>query len=445
MSDELESGKPLNPAEEPKEGAPPAAPEPAAEEKAEAPPPPDAAAQPEATAAVPRLACPAVATVGEPTVALFAGEGHAGAVREPPLLAAAGQEAEQAPQEQAEGIAEEQPPPVGEAPAEGKPQEPAPAEAKPPQCYDGLETGLAWFGAEPFEPPIPFGYRPEAAEVEAGPPESAEALEMRLQRVRDRIGTRRKETEAQKRWHQRIPLAALSMVPISIVLIVFVVLKFLAGSLPDPREPLDEKLLEAQPVAEQGNALRRLGVVEASPQGWKVLPGDVVLIDSSDQEVALRFALAGQTTEGPGPEAGAKPSPKLAELLSRGLEVSCQVCVLQREADWQVKLELDESTFLRMGLIVAKDGSRSYDFVGGRVQKEKVQKESETALAGFEAPVKLKYWYDFKLILKDGSVGYICNGKTLAATKLPRSLSTVGLVTSRTKLALRNWRIRPLD
>ncbi|MBM4039413.1 MAG: hypothetical protein FJ290_12950 [Planctomycetes bacterium] len=314
--------------------------------------------------------------------------------------------AEEPPSESAEEPAEEPEPPVEEKP-------PAPPAAPPPAHYDGLESGLAWFGFERFEPPAPVGY--EAPPREAVRPPRELSVEER-RRVHGRAAARRQEVESQKKWHQKIPMGALSMVPILVVLLVVAIIypPWRTGGLPSSKEPLDEGLLTAQPPAEQAEALRQLGVAEALPsRSWVVLPGGVLAMPLAEPNAKVTFALP------------------------RGLaqaEISCDLCILDRVAGaWGATLTVDGGPEIALKAHPEEFGK---DWVAAR--------RADNKLGGPAHEVKLRMWDSVRLVVGAGGTSYYFNGSKLSAEgRPPRTLSKVELTTYNTGLLLRNWRVEP--
>ncbi|HPD13373.1 MAG TPA: hypothetical protein PLE19_00385 [Planctomycetota bacterium] len=305
---------------------------------------------------------------------------------------------------------------------EGPPPEPEPAArpAAPPEMnYDGLESGLAWFGAESFEPPAPVGYAPVAEQAAAPPRElSEQELDQRRRRIHGRFETRRKEVETQKPWYRKIPMGALSMLPILVVLAVVAILypPWGGGStFPASKQPLDEALLTAQPVADPAEALRKLGVQEAMPHTWEVLPGDILRMAATETAAKLVFAI---------PKGLGK------------FEIACDLCFVERDsASWGAALTLDQAVGITLQAHPSKPGR---DYVAGR--------RSGLTLAGHEHVIQPRTWNEVKIVLDEATARYFFNGKALnAAPARPSGLTKVELTTYNTRLMVRNWRIKPIE
>jgi len=342
------------------------------------------------------------------------------------------------PLEGAEETAEQEPPAEGEADTEetaespeeeAPPAEPGPA-AKPrraaSQAYDGLEAGLSWFGAEVFEPPVPAGLAlalPEggALAAEALAPGAAAA---RRQRILSRLDARRKDVASQKRWYQRIPIGAISMLPIVLVLTALMIFYPPWGGLPVAKDALDPKLLTASPVPDQTEVLRQMGVQEAVPNCWRVLPGDVLLMDSPRASAKLVIGLP----------AGLKD-----------FELSCDACVVDREQDWSLWITLDPTTGIGMK---SHPQARGTDYVGGRKRRG-----GEVAMVGYEHSVKPRHWQQLKIVVQGGSARYVFNGKTVgssgelapAAGDGSGGFGKAEVTIFNARVGLRNWTVKPLD
>ncbi len=314
--------------------------------------------------------------------------------------------AEEPPSESAKEPSEEAEPPVQEKPSE-------PPAAPPPAHYDGLESGLAWFGFERFEPPAPVGY--EAPPAEAPRPARELTVEDR-RRIHGRAAARRQEVESQKKWYQKIPMGALSMVPVLVVLLIVAIMypPWRTGGLPSSKEELDPAVLSAQPLADQGEALRQLGVAEALPsRSWRVLPGGILMMTAAESSAKVTFALP------------------------RGLaqaEISCDLCVLDRVAGaWGATLTVDGGPEMTLK---AHPEERGKDWVAGR--------RTDGNLGGPAHEVKPRTWDSVKLVVGAARTSYYFNGAKLSAEGYrPRTLGKVELTTYNTRLLLRNWRVQP--
>ncbi len=333
--------------------------------------------------------------------------------------------AAEAPGAQPAAAAAEEPKPAAEEKAPEAPvpaPEPAPAAPEPAPApaanYDGLESGLSWFGFERFEPPVPVGYEPLPGAAPTPARElSAEELDERRRRIHGRFASRRQEVETQKTWYQKIPMGALSMVPVLIVLLVVAILypPWQSRVFPGSKEPLDEALLSAQPLPNPDEVLRGMGVQEAQPQCWRVLPGGVVTMTGMQTAAKLTFGV-----------------PKNASRL----EVGCDVCLLEREpTNWGVSITLDGSVGLTLRDHPKNPGK---DYVAGRLPGN--------TLVGYQHEIKPRTWNEIKLVVDAAGTRYYFNGTELKATvPRPASLAKVELNTYNTRLLLRNWRIKPLE
>jgi len=339
------------------------------------------------------------------------------------------EEEEPSPSEEAEPEQEEAPPEREEegAPAEaeeaeeGKPGEEAEAPeeepeaeepALPPPC-DGLDSGLAWFGAEAFVPPAPTGYllpRPEewAAQPEAaGAAATAEALALRRQRIRERLEARRKEAEALRRWYQRIPLPVLLMMPATIFIIGWVLYTRPWDRIPSP-ERLDEKLLQAAPVESQDEKLQAMGVEFMTPPCWQLLPGGILVMDSEQRVATVEVQVP------------APPS---------NIEVSCEACLLQ---GFEVWLGLDGGTAL--GLVAKPEGHYIRKRIHGGGETRRPHE------------IQHRHWYGLKIRVEPGQTRYFVNGYELGAVpRRPASVAKVQLTALTARAAFRNLKIEPIE
>ncbi len=314
-----------------------------------------------------------------------------------------------------------------EAPCEEKPQrEPAAAEAAAASAapeapapsaanYDGLDSGLAWFGAETFQPPGPVGYTPLP---EPAPRPAKELSAQERRRIAGCLEARRRDAEGQKAWYQRIPLGALSMVPVLLFLAVYTAMQLLRGSgqaLPASREPLKAALLKAKPLPDSDEALRQLGVQQSVPACWEVLPGNIVRMTRAADTAKLVFAIP----QGLG-----------------NFEVACDLCVLEHdEGMWSVTIALDRTA----GLIIREHkDERGQAVVAGMV--------AGGGPRGYPHNLKPRMWDEVRVVVGEAAVTYFFNGKALKASPpRPGQLAKVELTTCNTQLLIRNWRIKPLD
>ncbi|HUT34927.1 MAG TPA: hypothetical protein VNE39_15665 [Planctomycetota bacterium] len=341
---------------------------------------------------------------------------------EPADEAAAPAAEEPSPQEPASESAEE--PSDGAAPAQAADEEPSeepepPAEEKPSESpaptpaanYDGLDSGLAWLGPERFDPPAPVGYEPLPQEA-AKPAKELSTEERR--RIHGRAAARRQEVETQKKWYQKIPIGALSMVPILVILLVVALVypPWAGRAFPDSKEPLDEALLSATPLANSDQALRALGVQDASPKCWRVLPGDILMMTAAEATAKLSFTIP-------------RGLPRL--------EVACDLCVLERDANaWGVSIGIEGAVGITLQAHPSKPGE---DYVAGR--------RAGASLAGYAHAIKLKMWNRVTMTVDEAGTRYTFNGKALKATApRPGRLNKVDLTTYNTRLLIRNWRIQ---
>lgn len=309
-----------------------------------------------------------------------------------------------------------------EAPVQEGAPAPPPEQEKPTSAtaasYDGLDSGLSWFGYERFEPPVPVGYEaPSEATPRPAREISAAEMEERRRRILGRFASRRQEAETQKAWYQKIPLGALSMVPILVVLLVVAILypPWRGSVFPASKTPLDEALLAAQPLPNSDEALRKMGIQEAQPQCWRALPGGVILMTRQENAARLAFAV-----------------PKN---LSR-VEIGCEVCILEREpTNWGASITLDGSVGVTIRDHPKNPGK---DYVAGR--------RPGNTLAGYQHEIKPRMWNEMKLIVNEEGTRYFFNGTELkTSAPRPTALAKIEFNTYNTRLLLRNWRVKPLE
>jgi hypothetical protein len=342
------------------------------------------------------------------------GEGHSAA--ESPEAAPTATDAAGEPVAAGEAAAPE-PAPEAEEPQ----PEPTPAPA-PPQNYDGLESGLAWFGAEPSLPPVPVGYARETAE-QAAERESAaelteEELDLRRRRIKGRYESRRKEAETQKPIHRRIPLGLLSIVPVLVVLVVMAILypPWQGGVFTDSKQLLNEALLTAAPLPDEAKALSDLGILDAAPTGcWGVLPDNVLRMAAAETSAKLVFALPTNF---------------------KNFEIACDVCVVDRDPNsWGVSIVVDQSAGIQ---VMAHPKKPGFDYVAGRI--------AGGNLAGHEHHLKLKTWNEMKIIIGASGTQYAFNGKVLKATMgRPTTFAQAEFNTYGARILVRNWRVSPIE
>lgn len=345
----------------------------------------------------------------------------------------------QAPADSAEES--ETPPPPAEAeekPAEAEAPEPPQAEEKPPgepaaaapepepqpvpapaANYDGLDSGLAWFGFEPFTPPAPVGYEalPEAAAKAPKAAPSAQELDERRRRIHGRFASRRQEVETQKAWYQRIPLGLLSMVPVLTVLIVVAILypPWGGGAFPSSKEALDPAVLSATPLPNAAEALRALGVQEFTPHSWRVLPGGILMLPRLESSARLALPV--------------KPG-------AAGVQISCDICILERDpSNWGAGISVEGAAGITLRDHPKNPGK---DYVAGR--------RAGNTLAGFQHEIKPKIWNRVRVAVGKTETRYFFNGTDLkAAGPRPPSISKAEFNAYNTRLILRNVRIEPLE
>ena len=300
-------------------------------------------------------------------------------------------------EEKGEGEAEE----GEEEEEEGKGEE---GPAAPRVLYDGLDSGLAWLGAEPWVAPAPGGYLPPPPEAapRAEGAAAAKPLSERRLGVRERLEALRKQAEAEKKWYQKIPLPLWSMAPILVVLVVMTILYPPWGAVGDPSEPCDKALLTAAPLADPTMGLAAMGVMAAEPLGrWEPLPGKVLRMSSAASEA--RVALA--------PPADGK-----------NFEATCDVCILEGE----------EYGTYRIAFLL--DAQRGVALIGNEIPKKR-SGAGEAQRADYYAAhwrkgsaiygrrqqtvLKPRYWYQLSIRVRDGAAHYRINGTRIGKAAAP--------------------------
>ena len=314
--------------------------------------------------------------------------------------------------------------PTGEAPAED--QTPAEAEtaATPEALYpsDGLESGLSWFGAEPRTPPLPPGQRPPVKEEEAAEDEA----EARRLRVRQRLAARRREAEAavEKKWFQKIPLGALSMIPIVIVLIVMVILYPPWGArVRSPAEKLDDKLLLREEVKNPEAVLDSLGI-QAIGRYWAVIP----LAEEPAGAADYAFVMTRKAS----PTAALKLKPPSAQ----NFTASCEVAILEKDPEYAASLAFEDSTVLAL-----RSDERNLDQDIVRVV---TRRGGNLVKATLRHSLEPRWWYKLEIEVEGSTVRYRVNGGRLpTAGERPPGIAEARIVAFNCRIAIRNLELTP--
>jgi len=407
MSDEPESGQTLPPEETqatpPASEAPAPAPQPAATEGAAPPAPPEPGA--------PQPAAPAEPSAPEAPAAAGAPE--------QPTPPAEGEAKAEAPSAPPEGEAKPQPeaPPEGEAKEAPQPEAPA----GPPVYYDGLDSGLAWFGAAPFIPPLPTGYpTPQAlAEAAAEAAAAAERVVVSRKVVRERYESKRKETDATKTWYQRVPLPVWLCMPATIFILVWIgVVAQPWRRVPGPEETqkLDIALLDSPPVEGQAAALRAKGIDTVTPPAaWQLLANGLLGMPSNVDFSRVAFDLPPGLTD---------------------YEIACEIALLDPSDHYEAWLLLGD----RAAVGIVRDPIASIkSFVGTYKFTDKLIQRQE--------PYRIKpgYWYELRIVVKGGTATYVVNGSRIGATSSVGAPPRKAVLTVQQARALvRNWAFQPL-
>ncbi|MFP4056759.1 MAG: hypothetical protein ACLF0G_07810 [Candidatus Brocadiia bacterium] len=239
----------------------------------------------------------------------------------------------------------------------------------------------------------------------------------RRQRIRERLEARRKEAEAQKKWYQKIPLAAYVPIPATIFIIVWIV--FVArpwARVPEPKEKIGDAVLTGQGMEEQAQRLRELNVT-LGPGGWRLLPGDVFAMSMVKKQARL--------------------TRRLPQDLSRFV-VSCEAGIIEGIEVHTLRLELDKYRFL--GLVgLEGNPSECYITAAGRKDARPIEWQQHV-------PLKYGYWYKLRMEVNDEQVRYQVNGQSLSPEAPPAGLpAAVTIKAENARIAVRNWRIEPLQ
>ena len=349
----------------------------------------------------PNAAEPATPPREEPAASQPPPEGH----EEPAPAAQEPASGPEAPADEGEVAA----PAAGEEKEEAQPPAPE-APPPPPVYYDGLESGLAWFGQEPFVPPIPFGYpTPQGVEEAGAAALPAERAVVNRKAVRERFEAKRKEAEAVRKWYQRIPIPIYFSMPAMIFIVIWIC--FVARPwerIPGPREKLDGKLVaEFDTFENQEARLKELGVTLTFPPScWWVLRDGSLAMGSKQNSARVEI----ETTE------------------MKNADVSCEVALLEGES---AALLLEGMTSL--SLDAARDGGyvRKCAHNGQRTQRE--------------LPVKYAYWYQLRIRIEPGKTRYFVNHYELSPeSSRPPSVSKVTLSVLNCRAIFRKLTIEPL-
>ena len=331
----------------------------------------------------------------------------------------------------------EQPPDDEEEAAEEEQAEPG-----PPPVYDGLETGLSWFGAEPFVPPVPTGYA--AAEAAVGPVEAAEGATVgeRKLGVRERLEARRAELDATRKWYQKVPIPVWLCMPATIFIVCWIL--FVARpwtKVPAPREACDPELLTATPIEDIVTALQELRVETMSPpDSWAPLEGRILRMDPQLGTASVSFKL---------PEAG-------AEGQARSYEFACDVAFARVPESVAYALRLD----LGNAWAIEIRGNQAVPRAGREPGRDDfyyyTDLDTSAASRGVgtaayepqhEVDLKAMHWYTLRVIVEEGLAWYYVNGQRLygAHASAGKAQTIATLTATNAQVLIRNPRVETDD
>ena len=315
-----------------------------------------------------------------------------------------------------------------EAAEEEAPEEEAP---EPPPIFDGLDSGLAWFGAEPFVPPIPTGYVAREVEGEVAAPLGRAAVAGRKLSVRERLEARRAEADATKKWYQRVPIPVWLCMPATVFIVVWIL--FVAkpwAQIPGPREAMDPELLTAAPV-EEGKiveALQALGVASMNvPDAFRPLPGKMLRMDKMRRSATLTFEVP------EGKQIG---------------EIACEVAI----AEWHQGSEYAVSMSLDVNRVVALLGNQYPKKLRGGEEAQRVDYYSafwpegrQVMRVRSETALKLKHWYRLRMVVDRNLTTTTINGTQIgeAAASGGRQVRAATLKVENARILIRNLVVEP--
>ena len=305
-------------------------------------------------------------------------------------------------------------------------EEPEPAPPREPGAalaHDGLESGLAWFGAEPFVPPLAPGMPPsgpaaaaaaladETAGVEVAEAPALTAAERR-QRMMERLEARRREAKARRRWYQRVPIPVWFTLPATVFIIYWIL--FIAkpwDRVPEPSATIDDALLAAPAAENQAEKLAE-GRITTRDNCFRLVASGEMVMDGARRWASFDVAAKAELENG---------------------EVSCEVCLLGQGVDAKVWLSLDGSKQVALGLVA-----------GGHdpgVNKHAVGKPTHMRL-----DIERRAWYELRIRVEPARTRYFINGYELrsVATR-PQRIARIVLIAEEARAAFRNWTITPIE
>jgi len=285
-----------------------------------------------------------------------------------------------------------------------------------PGIFDGLDSGLAWYGEDAFEPPLPAGYLPPPELPEGA---AAPAGMDRSQRIKDRLASRRAETEAEKKWFQRIPTPIWICMPATVFIIIWIVVFAKPWQqIPEPGadKKFDESLLKGHNVEDSAARAKALHIRERVPAlTWKILPGDILGMKLRKSSAKVVF----------------EPSE------AKNFTASCEVCIVDTLADYSVWLQVHTSR--GVGLVGSgRDGSPS----GPACKKPDATGQTVQWVQEMPEDKMMNHWYSLALRVEDGTCTYYVNGKALPHTPAaPQEVEAITLVAANAQIYVRDWKV----
>jgi hypothetical protein len=307
----------------------------------------------------------------------------------------------------------------GEGEAEGAEEEKEEEKGPTPGTFDGLDSGLAWCGEPAYEPPLPTGYLPPP---EAEGPAAAVSAADRSQRIKERLASRRAETEAERTWIQKVPIPVWLCMPATIFIIVWIALFARPwAQIPEPGEDMkvDSSILKASSVDDVVGRMMELRIKDWDPEpSWQILANDVLGLKSRKSRARLVFYP---------PE-------------RKNFTVSCQVCIIDTLADHSVWLRIHESRAVGLESSEREDANPGAAFYKSDATGTKTLKVLQPT------PVKTDYWYTLAIRVKDGVCTYFVNGKELSEKpNAPATIEAISVVAKNVRFYVRNWTVGPAE
>ena len=299
--------------------------------------------------------------------------------------------------------------------------------------YDGLDSGLSWFGEEALVPPVPTGYAAPGEEAVVSPAAPVEpAVPERRLSVRERLEARRAEAEATKQWYKKVPIPVWLCMPALIFIIGWIL--FVARPwqhVPGPREACDKALLKAPIAGDIEQALRDMAVVTMSPpDSWQPLPDHILRTDGVR---SARLTLAQpQATEG-------QPD----------FEFACDVAIADFDpySEYRVKVELDPAWAIELR------GNRREQRAGREAAKVDYyfyyyrQGQQVVGSPHQQTTIKKLHWYKLRIVVDGGLAYYYINGKRVGDAVLPayQTPQPILIQVTNAQVLVRNPRVKTAD